>query len=51
MMHRTGLFEEISQKHIYQRDMALDAICDGWVRREGRSVQPVPELAAQKQNK
>jgi SulP family sulfate permease len=36
VMHRTGLFEEISQKHIYpNEDMALDAICE-WLGEEGK---------------
>lgn len=36
VMHRTGLFDEISQKHIYpNEDMALDAICE-WLGEEGK---------------
>jgi sulfate permease, SulP family len=36
VMHRTGLFEEISQKHIFpNEDRALEAICE-WLGDEGK---------------
>jgi SulP family sulfate permease len=51
VMKRTGLFEDISQQHIFpNEDQALDAICE-WLGDEGKNdpLNPCRKLAAQRQ--